>query len=244
MNHPGNPTDNPIAAPLADRDRLTRETLHDQIVARLRDLIARGELTPGSRIPERELCERFDVSRTPLREAFKVLAWEGLLELNPNRGARVTAVSYRTVEEVMPVLAALAAPLGELACRHITHEQMAAVRAWYRQLLIHSQRPESSQYARCRQALDDAILKAARNPTLYRTFRCLSNRLGRAFYATAHVPTPGSPVIREYERIIRALEARDGEALVRLLRGQLLRQLNSASERLRGREQTEAAAGA
>ncbi|MDH3700825.1 MAG: GntR family transcriptional regulator, partial [Alphaproteobacteria bacterium] len=77
--------------PDADRDnnRRPERPRYGDVVSGIRDLIIEGELTPGSRVPERILCERFGVSRTPLREALKVLASEGLIDLLPNRGARI-----------------------------------------------------------------------------------------------------------------------------------------------------------
>jgi DNA-binding GntR family transcriptional regulator len=66
---------------------IQRAGLHDELVAELRDMILRCDLLPGARVPERELCVRFAISRTPLREALKVLASSGLLELRLNRGA-------------------------------------------------------------------------------------------------------------------------------------------------------------
>ena len=70
-----------------------RRYLHDEVAQRLRELIRSGELEPRSRVNELELAERFGISRTPLREAIKILATEGVLELVPNRGARVVSIS-------------------------------------------------------------------------------------------------------------------------------------------------------
>src|SRR5262245_56127843 len=78
-----------------------RTPIHDQLVESLRDLIIEGDLAGGSRLSERLLCARFGVSRTPLREAFKVLAAEGLVELLPNRGARVVRLTAETVKDTM-----------------------------------------------------------------------------------------------------------------------------------------------
>ena len=86
------------------------------MVERVRDLVLEGELAPGSRVPEKLLCEQFGISRTPLREALKVLASEGLLELLPNRGAVVTRLTARDVDEMFEVMGALEALSGELAC--------------------------------------------------------------------------------------------------------------------------------
>src|SRR5689334_15276811 len=93
-----------------------RGSLHERVIAGLRDMIVEGELAAGARIPERVLCERFAVSRTPLREALKALASEGLVELLPNRGARVTRLTEQDVEDMFQVMASLEALSGTLAC--------------------------------------------------------------------------------------------------------------------------------
>jgi len=71
------------------------QSLHDEILTRLRDYIVEGNIADGGRVPERQLCEMLKISRTPLREALKVLASEGLVELLPNRGARVRRLASR-----------------------------------------------------------------------------------------------------------------------------------------------------
>ena len=82
--------------PLRREDR--RETsLHGEILPRLRDYIVEGNIPDGARVPERQLCEMLGISRTPLREALKVLAAEGLIELLPNRGARVRAAERSAI---------------------------------------------------------------------------------------------------------------------------------------------------
>ena len=97
--------DTPAAAPrkAAGRDGMRTE----QAAARLRTLIVSGALTPGQRLSERVIAEQLEgVSRTPLREAFKILAAEGLLTLEPNRGAVITALSLAEVEAAIEVLSA------------------------------------------------------------------------------------------------------------------------------------------
>src|ERR1700738_2048711 len=96
---------------------ISRISLHDETVSRLRAMILEGELLPGSRIAERELCDRFGISRTPLREALKVLAAEGLVELLPHRGARVSRLSDHELRDAFEIVSALEALAGELACR-------------------------------------------------------------------------------------------------------------------------------
>src|SRR5262245_11419028 len=88
---------------------IVRKTLHDDLVPLLRDMIIDGELEPGSRIPEQALCARFGVSRTPLREALKMLSVKGLVRLLPNKGASVVHITQKDVEELVPLLGTIEA---------------------------------------------------------------------------------------------------------------------------------------
>src|SRR5437868_1330034 len=77
--------------------------LHEEVVGRIRAILLDGEITPGARIPERELCERLQISRTPLREALKVLAAEGLVQLLPHRGSRAAKLTDKDVRDLFEV---------------------------------------------------------------------------------------------------------------------------------------------
>ena len=96
---------------------ILRKSLHHEVVEKLRELILAGELEPRSRVNEAALCERFGISRTPLREAIKLLAADGLLDLLPNRGARVAALSESEIDEIIQVVGVLEALAGDLASR-------------------------------------------------------------------------------------------------------------------------------
>jgi DNA-binding GntR family transcriptional regulator len=133
------------ARSLAPLDRLPRATstknaqsrkrailhrsLHREVVERLRELILAGELEPRSRVNEAALCEHFGISRTPLREAIKLLAAEGLLDLLPNRRARVAALSAVEIEELLQVIGAIEGAGAELAAERVTPEELAAIEA-------------------------------------------------------------------------------------------------------------------
>src|SRR6202012_5263611 len=102
-------------------------SLHGEVLSRLRDYIVEGNLAEGERVPERELCGMFGISRTPLREALKVLASEGLLDLLPNRGARVRSLTTHDLTELFDVMGGLESLAGRLACENITEDEIAAV---------------------------------------------------------------------------------------------------------------------
>ena len=109
--------------------QIARLTLPEAAAERLRALIIEGELAPGARLNERELSERLGVSRTPLREAFRMLAADGLLVQLPNRGAQVVALSPDDVRHAFEVMASLEGLSGELAAARLTDRDLTDLRA-------------------------------------------------------------------------------------------------------------------
>lgn len=201
--------------------RITRRSLHDEVADRLRVMIMEGELAPGSKVTERLLCERFGISRTPLREALKVLASEGLLDLTPNQGATVSRITLEDVEEVFAVMGALEALSGELACARITDEQIAAIKALHYQMVVHHQRGELPAYFRLNQAIHEQILEAAGNPTLSSTYHSLARRIRQARYLANMSTDRWAQAVAEHESMLKALDQRDGAALARILKAHL-----------------------
>ena len=204
---------------------IARLSLHDETVARLRSMITEGELLPGARIPERELCDRFRISRTPLREALKVLASEGLVELLPHRGARVTMLSAPELRDAFEVVAALEGLAGELACRRIDAAALAEIEALHAEMAGHYRRGDLAAYFGCNQAIHEAINRAAGNHQLTELYALLSNRVRRARYLANHSPERWAAAMREHEEILEALRRRDGPACNMLLRAHLAHKL-------------------
>ena len=209
---------------------IARASLHDELVERLRDMIVEGELAPGDRVPERSLCGRFGVSRTPLREALKVLASEGLLELLPNRGAAVARLTGDDLEEMFPVMGTLEALAGELACARVTEEQLAEIRALHYQMVLHHTRGELRQYFRINQRIHELIMEAAGNATLTRMYRSLSGRIRRARYVANMSKARWAQAVEEHEAILEALSARDGARLADILKRHLRNKCETVRE--------------
>ena len=215
-----------------DQAPIERRSLHDQLVARLRDLIIEGNLAPGTRVPERELCARFGVSRTPLREALKVLAADGLIQLLPNRGATVARITLADLEEMFPVMGALEALAGELAAARISEEGIAEIQALHYQMVLHHKRGELAPYFRLNQQIHEKILAAAGNETLGGIYRGLAGRIRRARYQANMSAVRWARAVAEHEAILRALVACDGPALGRILRDHLKNKCETVKESL------------
>jgi len=197
-------------------------TLHEEVATKLRELIYNGELADESRVPEKGLCERFGISRTPLREALKVLAREGLISLLPNRGARIVKLMPSDIDEVFPVMGALEAVAGEAACEKISEDGIAEIRALHYQMALHHTRGERAEYFACNQMIHEKILAAADNPTLSQVYKSLSLRIRRARYM-ANIPKERwDQAMAEHAVILETLAARDGAKLGALLKTHLL----------------------
>lgn len=211
---------------------LPRSLLHDDVVAGLRTMIVEGELAPGSRLAEKELCERFAISRTPLREAMRVLASEGLVVLTPNRGASVSKVTAADVDEMFPVMGSLEALAGELACLRITEDQLAETRALHYQMVLHYQRRQLAEYFRLNQAIHEKILEAAANATLSAMHRGLEGRIRRARYMANMSEDRWAQAVAEHEAMLAALNDRDGPQLAEILKQHLQNKCDTVKESL------------
>src|SRR5258708_27435923 len=201
--------------------KIVQASLHDEAVARIRDLIREGRLEPGSKVSEKELCELFGISRTPLREALKVLATEGLIVLLPNRGARVARLTGKDMADLFQVMGELEGLAGELACAKITDEAVTEIRVRHHEMLAHYTRGDRTAYFAANQAIHEAIIAAAENSVLTTMFESLRGRLRPARFMANVSRERWDQAVREHGEILAALSRRDGARLRSLLQEHL-----------------------
>ncbi|MGC3874687.1 GntR family transcriptional regulator [Halomonas sp. GXIMD04776] len=209
--------------------KIQYQTLYREVADRIRDLIEHGDLASGQRIPERELCEQFGVSRTPLREALKVLASEGLIELLPNRGARVRQVTLKMIKDTFDLMAALEGLSGELACQHISDEDIDKICALHEKMLQHYRDRELAEYFLINQQIHESILIASDNEVLQEMYSNLSQRVKRVRYSKKMSDSFWQQAVADHEKMIVALKQRDGRQLGQVLRDHLCHKLEVAS---------------
>lgn len=202
---------------LPNQTVVTRRALHATVFARLRDMIVEGELAPGVRLNERVLCEKLGVSRTPLREAMKMLAAEGLLTLLPNRGAMVPELSAEEIRHTFELMAALEAANGELACARITEAELDEIRALHYEMLACYARRDLPGYYRRNHAIHALINLAARNPVLTQTYRTINARIQALRFRSNFNREKWEAAVEEHEQMIDALAKRDGARMRALL---------------------------
>ena len=193
------------------------QPLAQQVAARIRVMIIQDQLTPGEWIREQALADKLEVSRTPLREALKMLELEGLIRLLPNRGAVVTELTVEEVKEKLEVLAVLEALGGKLACQKATDSELAEIRALHYEMLAWFSRQNRLEYFKLNQRIHLAIVAASGNRTLIETHARINAQLYRVRYQSNLQNELWGTAVEEHEEMLAALTAHDSEALSRCM---------------------------
>jgi DNA-binding GntR family transcriptional regulator len=190
---------------------------------------------------ERLLTAQLGVSRTPLREAFKVLATEGLVELLPNRGAIVSEIDPVRLAQTLAVMGALEALAGEFACVNASDGQINEIRSLHQEMIANHARGDLAGYFKFNQAIHLKIVKYSGNTVLYNTYRQLNANVRRARYMANLSPERWDAAVREHGEILEALAAREVDRIKALLSDHLAHKLSSVLADLRATPAREAA---
>ena len=218
-----------------------RATLHTQVAQRLRQMLVENRIAPGAKLNERALSEALNVSRTPLREAIKMLAAEGLVELLPNRGAIAVCLTEADVLNTFEVMAGLEAQSGALAAERVTDAELQEITAMHYEMLAAYIRRDLPAYYQLNAAIHSAINRAAKNPVLTATYQQVNARLQALRFRSNQDEGKWQAAMAEHDDMIAALTARDAATLQRVLMQHLmnkrdvvvqqLRALNSATQK-------------
>jgi DNA-binding GntR family transcriptional regulator len=227
---------------MAEILEIPRLALHEQVAARLRTLLVEGTISPGGKLNERELCELLRVSRTPLREAIKLLAAEGLVDLLPNRGAVAVRLSEDDIRYAFEMLAELEGMSGELAAERMSEAELAELRALHYEMLACHARGDLSGYYRTNALIHTAINNAAKNPLLSKIYREINARVQSLRFRTNQDGAKWQRAVQEHEAMLQAMVARDAGRLRAILVEHLLRKRDTVLELMRSGK-LESAAG-
>ncbi|NDP46835.1 MAG: GntR family transcriptional regulator [Sulfuriferula multivorans] len=197
----------------ADVISIPRAALHEQVAHRLRQMLVENRIAPGAKLNERELSEVLKVSRTPLREAIKMLATEGLVELLPNRGAIAVELSEQDILDTFEVMAGLEAQSGELAAMRITDAELDEIKAMHYEMLAAYTRRDLPAYYRLNAAIHQAINTAAKNPVLSALYKQVNSRLQSLRFRSNQDGEKWRIAVEQHEQMVQALGTRDAEAM-------------------------------
>lgn len=226
------------------RRSLRKGESHAEATRRLRTMIVDGELPPGERLNEVRLGEMLGVSRTPIREAFRTLAAEGLLEPLPNRSVVVAPLRSPDVEHLFLVFGTLEALAGELACQRITADEIDELAGMLDAMVTLHADADRSAYMAVNKAIHRRVVEIAGNPILLSQWQALLPRMERARALANLDPERWATALGEHHAMQAALVARDGPLLARLTREHFLKGLPVTFAKLAQDGQEIAARGA
>ena len=213
--------------------RLVQNSLHDEVAARLREEIFGGLLAPGAFIDEASVCERLQISRTPLREALKVLTAEGLLRHEPRRGCFVNEVTERDLDEIFPVIALLEGRCAYEAARNASDAELQELDALHERLVRHAKARRINDYYATNHIIHEAIIKLADNRWLAQVIGDLRKILKLARLQQLHAPGRLDQSLSEHLAVFAALKARDSEGADAAMRTHMTRQREALREVMR-----------
>jgi len=194
------------------------QTLREKILEMIRDAILKGTMKPGERVSEPELAERFGISRTPIREAFRQLESEGYLEVIPRKGAVVASLSERDIEEFYAIKILLEGFAAKMAAEKLTEKDIDRLESINERLKKVAADGDVKRFFRVHNEFHDLFIKAAGNDKLYEMISQLVMRFKRLRLASLSQPGRMEISVEEHRNMIEAFKKRDGERADSLVR--------------------------
>jgi DNA-binding GntR family transcriptional regulator len=210
--------------------RLVHNSLHDEVAAQLRDRIFAGELLPGTFLDEARLAEQMQISRTPLREALKVLCAEGLVRHEPRRGSFVNQVTEQDLDEIFPVLALLEGRCAREAAVNASDGDLRQLEALHDKLSRHAKARRINDYYAANFAIHEEIITLANNRWLALVIADLRKIVKLSRLQQLHAPGRLDQSLSEHLAVFAALKARDPEGAEAAMRTHLTRQREALRE--------------
>lgn len=193
-------------------------TLRESILETIRDAIMTGILKPGEKVAEPELAERFGISRTPIREAFRQLESEGYLTVIPRKGAVVASFSQKDVEEFYAIKSILEGYAARRACEYLTTREIDKLQTINDKLRHLADESDIKHFFKIHNDFHELFIKAANNEKLHDQILNLVNKFQRLRFASLSLPGRMRISVQEHDKIIEAFRRRDADLAEQLVR--------------------------
>lgn len=202
--------------------RIVPTALYQEVAERLRERIFAHELTPGDWIDEQKLAEQYGISRTPLREALKVLASEGLVELKPRRGCYVTEVSSQDIDEIFPLMALLEGRCACIAVQQATPADIRKLKTIHEKLELAAKEDRINAFFEANQEFHRSIQEMTNNRWLLSVIQDLRKVLKLSRLHSLSLEGRLQQSLDEHRVIMAAFEAGDAEKAEKSMHDHLL----------------------
>ncbi len=211
------------------------KSLHDEVAQRIREMIRTGVLNKGDRLLEKELCNTLGISRTPLREALRGLASEGLVNIIPHRGAYVTKPSIREMREMFEVMSLLEGYCARKAAECMSYHHLETLLNLHNDLERHYEKRDAEAYLSVNHQFHATVQEAAGNKILCEIIDGLRDKVLLYRHRQLYLPNRFDASIEEHRRIMDAFSKRDAQKAEEAMSTHLLNQYK-VLERLYERE--------
>ena len=207
--------------------KFRKATYHIQIADMLRDMIMTGKLAEGDKVNEGKLCSTMGISKTPLREALRVLSVEGLIELVPNRGAFVTTPTLEEITEMFDIMSLLEGFCARSACEKMSEEAFIRLEKFHDQLEENFERRDQEGYVHMNNQFHSYLQKLAGNRTLNQIVSGLRKKILLYRFQSLNMRERFKKSIEEHRQLIEAFRERNPEKAEVLMRTHLKNQASA-----------------
>jgi DNA-binding GntR family transcriptional regulator len=197
------------------------QTLRERLADYLKDSIIKGHLKPGERIAEPELAERFGISRTPVREAFRQLESEGFLTVIPRRGATVSPITDRDVKEFYTIKALLEGYAARIACPKFTEKEIRKMESLNSQMSTFTENDDVKNFLRSDNQLHDVFLEVCGNEKLFSLVHTVVQQFERLRIAALSIPGRMKKSVSQHKDIIEAFKKKKANLVEKLVRANI-----------------------
>ena len=210
--------------------------LRDVVFNTLREAILKGELKPGERLMELQLASKLGVSRTPIREAIRMLEQEGLAVTIPRKGAEVAKMTEKDIEDVLQIREALDELAATIACEQITKEELDELRHTMHEFEEHTKTADVKRIAEADVRFHDIIYQATGNPKLVSMLNNLREQMYR--YRLEYIKDEKNypTLIKEHSKIVEGLSNKDKARVTAAMHMHVVNQANAVKEIIREQE--------
>ncbi len=193
-------------------------TLRERIVEFVKEAIIKGRLKPGERVPELDLAERFGISRTPIREAFRQLESEGFITFTPRKGAIVSPITDKDVIEFYAIKGLLEGYAAKMACCKIGDREIQNMKNLNSQMTRCAEKNDVKNFFKLDNQLHDVFLKRCGNDKLYTLIHTIVQQFERFRRTALSLPGRMQSSIKQHTEIIEAFKKREVDLVERLVK--------------------------
>jgi DNA-binding GntR family transcriptional regulator len=206
---------------------IKKKTLHEEIANNLREMIMSGELMEGDKIKENELCDLMGISKTPLREALRVLSSEGLIRLVPNRGSYVTTPTFEEIKEMFDVMCALEGVCARTAAEKMSDHDFSKLEKLHQKLEKNFKHKDQKEYIQQNNLYHTFVQELAGNKTMNQIVNGLRQKILLYRFQSLNLPGRFEQSIQEHRNLLAAFRDNDPEKAEMLMKSHLKKQCDA-----------------